>query len=310
MMSQIEFELCIINDNLQVEVGIRIWMVTLRLKDLLISKIGKMGESAYSSLDIVGEIAIVKVPYEMEDYKMRIGEAVMEINRHVKAVYAQTGAVQGTYRLKSFEHIAGEPMVKTIHREYGCRYLVDIEKTYFSPRLSEERRRIAQLVQSHEVVVNMFAGVGPFSILIAKMHPEVKVYSIDLNPEAIELHKVNCRLNKVEDRVFPIEGDAREILDGELKTTADRVLMPLPQIALECLNAALTALKKRGMIHVYLHCPYEKDMEEALAKGVESVQNKLREFKVEVQYVSSHRVREVGTRILQICVDTKVDKGD
>ncbi len=309
-MSQIEFELCIINDNLQVEVGIRIWMVTLRLKDLLISKIGKMGESAYSSLDIVGEIAIVKVPYEMEDYKMRIGEAVMEINRHVKAVYAQTGAVQGTYRLKSFEHIAGEPMVKTIHREYGCRYLVDIEKTYFSPRLSEERRRIAQLVQSHEVVVNMFAGVGPFSILIAKMHPEVRVYSIDLNPEAIELHKVNCRLNKVEDRVFPIEGDAREILDGELKTTADRVLMPLPQIALECLNAALTALKKRGMIHVYLHCPYEKDMEEALAKGVESVQNKLREFKVEVQYVSSHRVREVGTRILQICVDTKVDKGD
>ncbi len=310
MMSQIEFELCIINDNLQVEVGIRIWMVTLRLKDLLISKIGKMGESAYSSLDIVGEIAIVKVPYEMEDYKMRIGEAVMEINRHVKAVYAQTGAVQGTYRLKSFEHIAGEPMVKTIHREYGCRYLVDIEKTYFSPRLSEERRRIAQLVQSHEVVINMFAGVGPFSILIAKMHPEVRVYSIDLNPEAIELHKVNCRLNKVEDRVFPIEGDAREILDGELKTTADRVLMPLPQIALECLNAALTALKKRGMIHVYLHCPYEKDMEEALAKGVESVQNKLREFKVEVQYVSSHRVREVGTRILQICVDTKVDKGD
>ena len=120
--------------------GIGNWMVALKLRDLLIARIGEEAEGAYSSMDIIGEIAVIKVPYGMETHVSEIGGAVMEINRHVKTVYMQTGGIQGDYRLRSLEHIAGEPMTKTIHREYGCRYLVDVERTYFSPRLSEERR--------------------------------------------------------------------------------------------------------------------------------------------------------------------------
>ena len=74
---------------------------------------------------------------------------------------------------------------------------------------------MASLVQSGETVVDLFAGVGPFSVLIAKRNPERKVYAVDINPEAVELLKVNARVNRVENRVFPILGDARQIASDE-----------------------------------------------------------------------------------------------
>ena len=93
-----------------------------------------------------------------------------------------------------------------MHREFGCQYHVDIAKAYFSPRLSHEHERVASLVQDGEVVVDLFAGVGPFSVLIGKRNPMAKVYAVDLNPDAVELLKVNVRVNRVEGRVFPVLG--------------------------------------------------------------------------------------------------------
>ena len=80
------------------------------------------------------------------------------------------------------------------------RFMVDVEKCYFSPRLSTERARIADLVEDGEVVLNMFAGVGPYSITIAK-RKKAEVYSNELNEAAYRLHLENNRLNKVEERI-------------------------------------------------------------------------------------------------------------
>jgi tRNA (guanine37-N1)-methyltransferase len=87
-----------------------------------------------------------------------------------------------------------------------------VTKVYFSPRLSQERLRIAQKVRGGEVVIDMFAGVGPFSIQIAKKFNNVKVYAIDTNPVAIQFLKQNIALNKIEN-IFPLEA----ILERSLK---------------------------------------------------------------------------------------------
>src|SRR3989337_4513003 len=126
------------------------------------------------ALDIVGDIAIVEVPPELETQKNLIGKAILEAHRNVRTVLAKAGAVSGDYRLRDFEVIAGEHNTSTIHKEFGCSYQVDVAKAYFSPRLSHEHERVASLVQNGETVADLFAGVGPFSVLIGKSHKDVQ----------------------------------------------------------------------------------------------------------------------------------------
>jgi len=203
-------------------------------------------------IDFVGKIAIVEIPPELDAHKNVIGEAVLKAHKNVRTVLAKAGAVVGTYRLRKFNVIAGEPKTETVHREYGCKYYIDVAQAYFSPRLSYEHNRIASIVQENETVVDLFAGVGPFAILIAKTHRNVDVYAIDVNPQAIEFMRKNVRLNKVEGRVHPILGDAREIVKQRLSGVADRVIMNLPEKAIEFVDAGCEAVKPTGgTLHFY-----------------------------------------------------------
>ncbi len=261
--------------------------------------------------DVVGDIAVVKIPEALGKRRFTVAEAFLDEIPSIHVVLNQASPVEGRYRVRKLEWLAGEERTTTIHQEYGCLYKVDLAKVYFSPRLSHERIRIAKLICSEileETVINMFAGVGPFSILIAKRHPIVKIYSIDINAEAVKLHLENCMLNKVVGKVTVIQGDAGDIIRERLADTADRVLMPLPEIALESLDAAAQALKDKGWIHVYLHTPYEEDEKEALRKSVEMVEARLKPLGVRIVKISPHRVREVGTRLLQVAIDAKVEK--
>jgi len=204
------------------------------------------------AIDFVGDIAIIEIPPELNPYKNFIGEAVLQAHENVQTVLAKAGAVGGIYRLREFSVIAGEPKTETIHKEHGCQYHVDLAKVYFSPRLSYEHNRIASLVKEDETVVDLFAGVGAFAVLIAKTHENVKVYAIDLNPNAIEFLKRNMRLNRVEGRVYPIFGDAKQVVEDRLGGVANRVIMNLPEKAVEFVDAACTALKPAGgIVHFY-----------------------------------------------------------
>jgi tRNA (guanine37-N1)-methyltransferase len=137
---------------------------------------------------------------------------------------------------------------------------VDPRKAYFNPRLSNERRRIASLVRDGEVIVDMFSGVGPFAIMIAKLSRPNLVYAIDLNPEAIRLMRENVELNKVQG-VVPLEGDARQwVFD---LPCADRVIMNLPHSAIDFFADALTRLKLGGVMHLYHICD-RKDFPQVL----------------------------------------------
>lgn len=261
-------------------------------------------EKLYSSFDLVGDIAVVKVPEELRGRGALIGEAIIKCVKHVKTVLGQVGPVSGELRLRELEHLAGEPRTETIYKEHGCRFKVDLAKVYFSPRLSYERMRVASQVGRGEVVVNMFAGVGTYSILIAKLAEKTLVYSIDVNPAAHRLTVENVKLNKVSGRVVPVLGEAGRVVRDVLEGSASRVLMPLPERAKEFLGDAVRCLRRGGgVIHYYTHKHGSKP--EALTDAEREVKAVLRE---EVKVLSARVVREVGPRLQQVVLDLRVLK--
>jgi len=225
------------------------------------------------AIDFVGDIAVIEIPQELNAYKSAIGKAVSETHKNVRTVLAKAGAVGGTYRVREFDIIAGEPKTDTVHKEYGCQYYVDLAKAYFSPRLSYEHKRIASLVKDGETIIDLFAGVGPFAILIAKTCENVKVYAVDMNPHAIEFLKRNIKLNRVESKVHPILGDARQIVKDRLSSIADRVIMNLPEKAIEFVDTTCEALKPTGgIVHFYSFVSASDSLENMKLRFTEAVE--------------------------------------
>lgn len=262
--------------------------------------------SAYNSFDIIGDIAVTKLPDHSVVAAQAIAEAIKKRHKNIKTVLAQDSAVTGEYRLRKLTCIKGENKTSTIHKESGCLFSVDLAYCYFSPRLSGERLRVANLVQHNETVVNMFAGVGCFSIIIAKHVPSAKVYSIDINPNAFAFMKENIRLNRVFGQVVPMLGDAKNILESQLQGCADRVLMPLPEKALAYLPYALLALKPSGgWIHLHLFEHVSKD-EDLTAKVKQKVKATMEGLGFSSEIFSVRIVRSTGPNWRQLVVDLYV----
>jgi tRNA (guanine37-N1)-methyltransferase len=199
------------------------------------------------SFDQIGTIAIVKINDDLQDFKTQIGEAILKTQSNLKTVAMDFG-VQGKLRVRKLEILAGEPNTETTHVEYGIKLYLDVAKAYFSPRLSSEHNRITKLIEPGEVVLDMFAGVGPFSIMIAKLSEAKQIFSIDLNRDAIEYLIKNIDMNKVTN-IFPMEGDARDMIKNIPKV--DRIIMNLPKEAHNYLPTAFVILKAKGIIHYH-----------------------------------------------------------
>jgi tRNA (guanine37-N1)-methyltransferase len=242
------------------------------LKDYLKDKIDpELIEEIKKSFDIIGEVVILEIPEEFDEYKYIIGEAALKFTKR-RAVYRKTSKIKGIIRTRELEHLAGENNSITIHREFGNRFKLDVRKVYFSPRLATERKRLSQQVVDNEIIVDMFAGIGPFSISIAKDHI-VKVYAVDINPDAYKYLKENIKLNKLKGTIIPLLGDVDEVFNG-LNIKADRIIMNLPGTAWSFLDTAIKSLKSGGVLHYYefaseYQIPVEKIIETAYPRKVE-----------------------------------------
>lgn len=270
---------------------------------------GEKARLVWSRIDIIGDIAVIKRPFtggvDLEDLKRVAAELVRRLP-YIKSVWLAYSPVEGPYKTREFIHLAGEPRSETVYVEHGCRFRVDIRRVFITPRLNYEHIRIARLVEPGEVVVNMFAGAGLFSIIAACKSRPRTVYSIDVNPDAYRFMVENVRLNRVEDVVVPILGDAARVVEERLVRVADRVLMPLPELALEYLPYAVKALRGRGTVHVYLHVHYPRGTD-PLKTSERLVGEALKALGVRYKVVGSRRVRPVGPRTLQTVVDVVVE---
>lgn len=200
-----------------------------------------------SSFDVVGDVAMIKLPDDLMPYKATIGDSLLKVNHSLRTVFLDSG-VKGEFRIRDLEQIAGTGSSETVHKEFGVRLYTDPSRVYFNPRLSTERSRIASLVKDGEVIIDMFAGVAPFGTVICRLaNPEV-VYSIDLNPEAEHFARMNAERNHVR-QLVPMTGDSSKLVYD--LPMADRIIMNLPQIADRFLRYAMDRLKVGGTAHMY-----------------------------------------------------------
>ena len=208
-------------------------------------------EKMVFSFDTVGDVAVIEVPEEFSRKKKLIANSLLKIHKNIKTVLAKKSAMKGKFRVRELEWVAGEKKTETEHKESGVRMKLDLATCFFSPRLGTERLRIAKQVKPGEKVLVLFAGVGPFALVIAKQQPECEVVGIELNPAAVDYFKENIKINKMDCRVRAVLGDVNVVAPSLFNGWADRIVMPLPHTAHEFLDAALASAKPGAIVHYY-----------------------------------------------------------
>lgn len=254
------------------------------------------------SFDIIGQIAIIEVTEELQKHEKLLAEALLRQIHHLKSVYSKAGVVEGVFRLRQFKFLVGINDPSTIHKENYCQFALDITKVYFNPRLGTERARVASLVSPSQKVLDLFAGVGPFSIQIGRKG--TMVHAIDINPDAVHFLRKNITLNKVENFVIPHEGDARIIVSSSLAGQFDIVIMNLPKSALNYLDTASLALKSCGGRIFLYHEVNERDDMSELRRAIEQNVRKTSRNKVEI--VSIKKVHNIAPFRWQTCFEISV----
>ncbi len=204
---------------------------------------------AVHTFDSIGDIAVFDDQEELRPYEHSIAEAFLATQTHFKTVLAKTGALEGEFRTRQYRLLAGKPTTETLHKEHGLLFCLDLSKVFFSPRLATERRRVASLVREGEIIIDMFCGVGPFSLCICKYAAPQRIYAIDLNPDAVRYLEKNIAKNGAHDCIVPLCGDARVAIRGI--ESPDRILMNIPKYAHEFLGDAMEAAKDGTVIHFY-----------------------------------------------------------
>ncbi len=220
-------------------------------KDLIKNMPRSVLDKLPTSYDIVGEIILIRIPEELRSYSHIIGNALLNFHKNVKGVYEILGETYGVERVTPLKLIAGHKVEKTIYVEHGIKFVVYVGKTYINPSLCFEHARIAKEVYDGEKVLDMFCGIGGFSLHIAYAK-KVEVYATDINPYAIMALISSLKINKLRGKVYPILGDSSLIYSKFFRGVFDRVIMNLPAYSHSFLKHACKVLKEDGgIIHYY-----------------------------------------------------------
>ncbi|MEL9940095.1 MAG: methyltransferase [Ignisphaera sp.] len=259
----------------------------------------------WKRIEIIGDVAIIRKSFDVptEVYKS-IGEEILREIPYVKSVWLAASPVQGFERVREYIHLAGERKSETIYREHGCMFKVDFTKVYISPVLGFDHIRIARIARNGEKILNMFAGFGPYSIIVSKYAKPVYVVSIDLNEFAVHYARINIEINRVEAYNDIIHGDALTITSS-LNEKFDRILLPYPDAFKDAFKVALDAVKIGGYLHphLFVEAPNKR---EALHKAYETVSTYAQSLGAVVEPLGGHVIRGVAPRKYHVTVDVVV----
>ena len=196
----------------------------------------------------IGDVLILSFERNLVAIEKEIAAVYAEV-LNCKSVLKDTGGIIGRFRIPEISYVYGDKDTVTIHKENGVKFKLDPSEVMFSSGNMDERKRMGEIVSPDEVVVDLFAGIGYFSLPIA-VHSQVKkVYSCELNPVAFSFLEENIRLNQVSDVIIPVLGDNRKVAP---KNIADRVLMGYIGETKDFLPTAFESLKNHvGIIHFH-----------------------------------------------------------
>ncbi|MFW6014078.1 MAG: TIM barrel protein [Candidatus Nanoarchaeia archaeon] len=164
-----------------------------------------------TAFDVVGDVAILEIDEEFEDKEKKIAETLLNFHKNIKTVLKKAGHHSGKFRRQRMQFLAGEDKRITLHKENNTLLYVDVEKSYFSPRLSTERKRIMQQVCQDENILVMFSGVGPYPCVIGKNKKPRRVVGVEMNPAAHKLALINKKKNKLQNAEL-FKGDVNKIV--------------------------------------------------------------------------------------------------
>tara|TARA_B100000315_G_C14584927_1_gene592493 strand:+ start:3121 stop:3951 length:831 start_codon:yes stop_codon:yes gene_type:complete len=251
------------------------------------------------SYDIIGDIAILDIHSSLIKKEKKIGEALLSMLNHIRVVCKKVGNHKGVFRLQQLKVIAGEKRKDTEYKENNVRLQLNVEKCYFSPRLSTERKRITSLVKKNENILVMFSGVGPYPCVIAKNSSANSILGIEKNKIAFEYSQKNKEINKLDNVEFK-KGDVKTVVP-KIKKKFDRILMPLPKDAGEFLKVALTKSKKGTIIHFY-DFQHETEFDEAKAKVTVACKKAKKQCKI----LRLVKCGQYSPGKYRVCVDFKI----
>jgi tRNA (guanine37-N1)-methyltransferase len=254
--------------------------------------------------DVLGNIAIVKFPDGLNmSKKKEFASRIMKENKGIKTVLEKTRRFKGRLRKQETKYIAGERTKEALYKENECVFRFNVDKTYFSPRLSNERKEVASMIKSGENVLVMFAGVAPFPIIIAKNTKAKQIYSNELNREANKYAKLNIELNKVKGRVILMPGDIKKVAKklAEQKKKFDVIIMPRPQLRDSFLKEAFSLSKSGTRIYYYDFCREDE---------IEDIVNKIKEeaerLRKRVKILKTKEAGEIGPYKIRVRADFRI----
>lgn len=244
------------------------------LKDVFTTKFLKYIPKSY---DIIGSIIIIEydridqVPQAKHQFfKEQIAKKLIEKHKNADTVYEKVGKVKGKYRLRDLSLVWGKENSETLYKENDCIFNLDVRKVYFSPRLNHERKRIASKEYfNNELIVDMFTGVGPFSIEIARYN-DVIIHAFDVNPHSYHYLVDNIERNNLKGQIIPYYLDVRELtskyseIGQKLKHSADRIIMNLPESSLDFIDVACFLIRDGGILYNYQICEKPRPINRAI----------------------------------------------
>lgn len=253
-------------------------------------------EIAKTAYEVVGGIAIIEVPDELEAKQKEIAECLLQSNSQLTTVVKKSSGHEGTFRTQKMTVLAGENTKVASYRENNCTIKYDVENVYFSARLSTERKRILELIQPDEEILVMFSGAAPYPCVFAKNSKAKEIIGVEINPKGHEYGLENIAVNKITN-VKLFCGDVREIVP-QLHMKFDRIVMPLPKTAEEFLDVTLPVAKKGCTIHMYAF--YHEDEFDKATKEIDKYcKAQEREYKI----LSINKAGQHAPRTYRICVD-------
>lgn len=255
-------------------------------------------ENLRTSFDTIGDIVILEIPDDLQDKKQKIGDAALKFTKR-KAIYMKKSAIKGTTRVRDLEFLSGVDDSVTIHKEHGARLKLDVREVYFSPRLATERKRVMESVGEGEKILDMFCGIGPFSIVIAK-NKNVDVTGVDINDSAIYYFNENIRLNKLKGVIETHCGDIRNV-SKSFKTKFDRIIMNLPGLAYTFLDVGIDLVEDGGIINYY-------EFSDSYEQGIKRLKNACEKVGKDVEIINTRKVKSTSPNEWHIAIDAKIKK--
>ena len=253
-------------------------------------------ETLRTSFDTIGEIVILEIPDNLEYKKQIIGDAALEFTKR-RSVFMKKSAIKGTTRVRDLEFLSGIDDSVTIHKEHGARLKLDVREMYFSPRLATERKRVMESVSDGEKILDMFCGIGPFPIVIAR-NKNVDITAVDINESAIRYLNENIRMNKLKGSIETYTGDIA-IVSNAFKTKFDRIIMNLPGLAYTFLDLAVDLIEENGIINYY-------EFSDSYERGINRLKNVCLKKNKKVEIINTRKVKSTSPGEWHIAIDGKV----